>query len=77
MYKAVITGTLAILAASLLVSSPAAAGASASAASKYGHSSQVAYVSQVRTDRQVRRPEIGITEFSSSSRTPSYGHAYR
>jgi hypothetical protein len=77
MYKATITATLAILAAALLVSTRAEAGASASAASKYGHSSQVASVTQVRIARQARRPEIGITEYSSSSRTPSYGHAYR
>ena len=75
---ATVTGTLAILAAALLVSSRAEAGASASAPSKYGHTSQVAAVSQVRTDRQVRRHDFGITEYSSSSaRTPSHGHAYR
>ena len=77
MYKATITGTLAILAVALLTSGRAEAGASASAASKYGHSSQVAAVSQVRTVRQARRPDVGITEYSSSSRTPSHGHAYR
>jgi hypothetical protein len=77
MYKAAITVTLAILAASLLVAGGAEAGASASAASKYGHPSQVASVSEVRTVRQARRPAIGITEYSSSSRTPSHGHAYR
>jgi hypothetical protein len=77
MYKGTITVTLAILAAVLLVSTRAEAGASASAASKYGHASEVASVSQVRTIRQVRRPDVGITEYSSSSRTPSYGHAYR
>jgi hypothetical protein len=77
MYKATITATLAILAVALLASGRAEAGASASAPSKYGHSSQVASVSQVRTVRQARRPEIGITEYSSSSRPPSYGHAYR
>jgi hypothetical protein len=75
---ATITGTLAILAAALLVSGSAEAGASASAPSKYGHTSQVAAVYQVRTERQVRRPAFGITEYSSSSvRTPSHGHAYR
>jgi hypothetical protein len=77
MYKATITVTLAILAVALLTSGRAEAGASASAASKYGHSSQVAAVSQVQTARQVRRHDIGITEYSSSSRTPSRGHAYR
>ena len=77
MYKATITGTLAILSAALLVSGRAEAGASASAASKYGHPSQAASVSQVRTVRQVRRPEVGITEYSSSTRTASPGRAYR
>jgi hypothetical protein len=77
MYKATITVTFAILALALLTSGRAEAGASASAASKYGHSSQVAAVSQVRTVRQARRPDVGITEYSSSSRTPSHGHAYR
>jgi hypothetical protein len=77
MYKATITVTLAILAASLLVSGRAEAGASASAASKYGHSSQVASVFHVRTVRQTRSPEIGITEYSSSTRTASPGRAYR
>jgi hypothetical protein len=77
MHKVAITGTLAILAVALLVPGRAEAGGSVSAPSKYGHASQVAAVSQVRTVRQVRRPEIGITEYSSSSRTPPYGHAYR
>ena len=77
MYKATIAGTLAVLATALLVSGRAEAGASASAASKYGHTSQVAAASQVRTARQARRTGIGITEYSSSSRTPSHGHAYR
>jgi hypothetical protein len=72
------TGTLAIFAAALLASSSAQAGASASAPSKYGRTSQVAVVYQVRTDRQVRRPDFGITEYSSSSaRNPARGHAYR
>jgi hypothetical protein len=77
MYKATITVTFAILALALLTSGRAEAGASASAASKYGHSSQIAAVSQVRTVRQARRPDVGITEYSSSARTPSHGHAYR
>jgi hypothetical protein len=79
MYKclATVSATLAILAAALLVSGRAEAGASASAPSKYGRTSQVA-VYQVRKDRPVRRPAFGITEYSSSSvRTPSHGHAYR
>ena len=72
------TGTLAILAAALLVSGRAEAGASASAPSKYTNTSQVAAVHQVRTNRQPRTSDFGITEYSSSSaRTPSHGHAYR
>jgi hypothetical protein len=78
MHKVTITGTLAILAAALLISGRAEAGASASAPSKYAHTTQVATVNQVPTKRQVRKPEFGITEYSSSSaRTPSRGHAYR
>lgn len=77
MYKAAITGTLAILAAALLVPGRAEAGASASAASKYGHTSQVAAAAQVRTVRHARTPNFGITEYSSSSRTASPGRAYR
>jgi hypothetical protein len=74
---ATIAGTLVIFAAALLISDRAEAGASASAPSKYSQTSQVAAVSQVRKDRQVRRHGFGITEYSSSSRTPSHGHAYR
>jgi hypothetical protein len=66
MLKATITGTLALLAAAVLVSGPAAAGGGAtSAASKYGHSTT--QVAAVQTSRQVRRTEFGITEYSSSS----------
>jgi hypothetical protein len=65
MHKATITGTLAILAVALLVSGSAQAGGGAtSAASKYGHTSQVA---AVQTNRQARRADFPITEFSSSS----------
>jgi hypothetical protein len=72
------TGTLAILAAALLASGRAEAGASASAPSKYANTSQVAAVRQVRTNRQPRSSDFGITEYSSSStKTPSHGHAYR
>lgn len=78
MCKATITGTLAILAGALLVSG-AEAGGSASAASKYGHASQV----QVATTymaagsaRQVQRPDYGITEYSSSS-ARTHGAKYR
>jgi hypothetical protein len=80
MYKSVvtITGAFAILAVALLAPDRAEAGASASAASKYAHTTQVATVYQVPTKRQVRKPDFGITEYSSSSaRTPSHGHAYR
>jgi hypothetical protein len=80
MYKslATIAGTLAILAGAVLASDRAVAGASASAPSKYGRTSQVAAVHQVWTNRQSRSSDFGITEYSSSSaRTPSHGHAYR
>jgi hypothetical protein len=79
MYKSLAaTGTLAILAAALLASGRAEAGASASAPSKYTNTSQVAAVRQVRTNRPPRSSDFGITEYSSSSaRTPSRGHAYR
>jgi hypothetical protein len=73
MYKATITGTLAILAAALLASGRAEAGASASAASKYGHSNQVAAVHQA--NRQAQRSDFPITEYSSSSaRTHALKH---
>ena len=42
MYKATITGTLAILAAAMLVSGSAEAGGSVSAPSKYAHANRVA-----------------------------------
>jgi hypothetical protein len=75
MYRAIIAGTLAILAAALLLTGSARAGGATSAASKYGHTSKVA---AVQTSRSTRRADFPITEFSSSSvRTPSYGHAYR
>ena len=77
MYKTTITLTFALFAAAVLASGRAEAGGSASAASKYGPSSRVATVSQVRNAQQSRSSEFGITEFSSSSRAPSYGHAYR
>ena len=60
-----ITGAFAILAAVLLVSGRAEAGGSASAASKHGHTSQVASVNQA--NRQTRRTDFPITEYSSSS----------
>ena len=63
---AIFAQTTAILAAALLASSGAEAGGATSAASKYGHSSQVATV-QVRTQRQAQRSDFAITEYSSSS----------
>jgi hypothetical protein len=76
-YLATMTGALAILAGSLLVSDRAEAGASASAPSKYGRTSQVA-AHQVRTTRQAQRSDFAITEFSSSSARPAArGHGYR
>ncbi|SDS26374.1 hypothetical protein [Bradyrhizobium canariense] len=69
MYKrlASITGTFALLAASVLATGRAEAGASASAPSKYSHTNQVSTVHQARVDRQARKHEGPITEFSSSS----------
>jgi hypothetical protein len=65
-YLATITGALAILATAVVVSGRAEAGASASAASKYGHSNQVATY-QARTNRQAQKSDFPITEYSSSS----------
>ncbi|SHG43764.1 hypothetical protein SAMN05444169_2470 [Bradyrhizobium erythrophlei] len=78
MYKSLasITGTFAMIAAALIVSGRADAGASNSAPSKYSHTNQLAAVHQTRTDRQARRPDIGITEYSSSARARSHGNAY-
>jgi hypothetical protein len=67
MYKATLTGTIAILAAVLLSSGRAEAGASASAASKYANTNQIASMYLVSGNRQARRADYGITEFSSSS----------
>jgi hypothetical protein len=78
MYKCLVTGTLAVAAVALLASNPAQAGASASAASKYGHSSQVATTQHVRSDRLARNRDVAITEYSSSSaKNPPRGHGYR
>jgi hypothetical protein len=75
MCKATITGTLAILAVALLASGSAQAGGGAmSAASKYGHTSQLA-ANQARVNRQAQRSGFAITEYSSlSARThaPKY-----
>ena len=66
MYKATITGTLAILAVALLASGSAQAGGATSAASKYGHTHQLA-ANQARVNRQAQRSGFAITEYSSSS----------
>jgi hypothetical protein len=76
MYKATITGTLAIVAAALLASGHAEAGSSASAPSKYGRSSQVVAIHQAQTNRQAQRSDFAITEFSSSS-ARTHGAKYR
>jgi hypothetical protein len=60
------TGTLAVVAVALLTTLPAQAGASASAPSKYSSTHQVATAHSART-RQARSPDVGITEYSSSS----------
>ena len=70
MYKATITGTLAILAAAMLVSGSAEAGGSVSAPSKYAHANRVSATSQVLTTRQTPRSAFPITEYSSSSARP-------
>jgi hypothetical protein len=75
MYKrlATVTGILAIIAAAVLATGRAEAGASASAASKYSNKSQVATVHQTRTNRLANRRDFPITEYSSSSaRNPSH-----
>jgi hypothetical protein len=63
---AIVAETTAILAAVLLASNGAQAGGSVSAPSKYGQSKQVAAY-PVRTQRQARRSDFPITEYSSSS----------
>jgi hypothetical protein len=77
MYKATITGTLAILAAAMLASSGAqAGGGSMSAPSKYAHANRIAAENQVQTNRHAQRSDFAITEYSSSSaRNPSRRHA--
>jgi hypothetical protein len=55
---------LALGAVSLLMAQPAAAGASASAPSKYSSNRQAVATHQVR---QPQRTDFAITEFSSSS----------
>lgn len=77
MYRATIIGTFAILAGALLVSG-AEAGGSASAASKYGHASQVQVATTYMAvgNPQARRADFGITEYSSSS-ARTHGAKYR
>jgi hypothetical protein len=66
MHRATIIGTLAILAAALLISGRAEAGASASAPSKYAaNTTKVAVVNHA--NRQALRSGFPITEYSSSS----------
>jgi hypothetical protein len=66
-----ITAALAVVSLGSLVSDRAEAGGSQSAPTKYsGRSTQTATVYpayHVRTTRQARTPDVGITEFSSSS----------
>jgi hypothetical protein len=75
MYKclASVAGTVAIVSAALLT--PAQAGGAASAASKYGHSSQVATY-QASTNRRAKPNDFPITEYSSSS-ARTHGAKYR
>jgi hypothetical protein len=77
MHKATITGTLAMLAAAVLVSGGAqAGGGSMSAPSKYAHANRIASENQVLTNRQAQSTNFAITEYSSSSaRNPSRRHA--
>jgi hypothetical protein len=65
MYKclATVAGTVAILSSLALLTPAQAGGGATSAASKYGHSSQVA-TNQARTARPA---DFAITEYSSSS----------
>jgi hypothetical protein len=58
-------GTLAILAGSTLAFDRATAGGSSSAPSKYNNAHHVASATQ--TNRQARRDDFRITEYSSSS----------
>jgi hypothetical protein len=76
MYKATITGTLAIIAVSLLASGRAEAGGSASAASKYGHGNLVVAGNVASSKREARRTDFAITEYSSSS-TRTHAPKYR
>jgi hypothetical protein len=74
MYKclAIIAGTLALLAGSMLAPERAEARGGTIATLKDTHTSQV---HQPRTTRQAQRSGFGITEYSSSSaRSPSQKH---
>jgi hypothetical protein len=73
MYKslATVAGTVAIVSAALLTPAQAGGG-SMSAASKYGHSSQIA----TQTNRQAKPNDFAITEYSSSS-ARRHGAKYR
>jgi hypothetical protein len=72
-YLATITGTLALLCGALLLADRAEAGASASAPSKNNRASQLSASQQAQANRQARRNDFGITEFSSSSpRNPQH-----
>jgi hypothetical protein len=62
-----ILGAIGILAVALLTPGLAEAGASASAPSKY-RPNQIGASHQ---EQQARKPDSGITEFSSSARRPS------
>jgi hypothetical protein len=64
---ATVLAAIGILAISALVSGQAQAGASASAPSKY-RPNQVGVAHQ---ERQVQKPGLGITEFSSSAKKTS------
>jgi hypothetical protein len=66
MRRASITVSFTLLAAALLVSGRAEAGASGSAPSKYTKTSQVV-THQAPTIRQARKSDFLITEYSSSS----------
>jgi hypothetical protein len=71
---AAVAGTVAILSAALFTPAQAGGGAT-SAASKYGHSSQVVATNQARTARPT---DFAITEYSSSSaKTKSHAAKYR
>jgi len=61
----IVAGTLAILAGSTLAFDRAEAGGASSAPSKYNNAHQVASATQA--NRQARRDDFRITEYSSSS----------